>query len=213
MAISPLWRDKDFRETVQKALSLNDSVLRELREWYPRNMGDTRFPNAELISKVGLDREELELVLLALRSLYTLARRNPGGPEGVIEEIDELVRRGVPELQGVDVKAKGETLSYLLQPNPALDREDELAAAQRSVLPVLENAGFHLDLRVLSGREGPYLAPIVVARFEFDEPVAGSDVVAFQIPDPMMELLESELFNLRALRKQAENKYLDEDGA
>jgi hypothetical protein len=106
--------------------------------------------------------------------------------------------------------AKRQALRNLIDERPAYERRLERRAAQAAALPSLEEFSLFLDYRVLEGEtEGSLkkLVPVVLARLTFDEPLQGSDVVAFQISDEFLETMAEEIARIRSLLEKMQGEF------
>lgn len=146
----------------------------------------------------GIDGTDWSSASAALRFAYEVAVREGFAP----------VRADIE--QALHSTADSEKLTALL----ALVREDDLVAQriagtrQRDgMLPNLVSHRVSLDFRTVSSDDidnGIELAPTVIARFEFDEHVAGQEAVVFQIPLWALEELAEDL-------QEARNRLTDVD--
>lgn len=82
---------------------------------------------------------------------------------------------------------------------PELDNE-ELRASAIAIAPTLADISLNSDLRVVSDPNMECkLVPVVFARLEFDEPVAGQQALFIQITEDSLEELEYEIKKTKEL--------------
>lgn len=194
-AITSLWRNNPaFRLAAQRLLSLNSDQIESLKAI--TSAGFAVEPG--VADQFGLTATDFELMALALRTIYWTARREEGGQNATIEELQGLHALNKDVLE----EPSWEGLTSLLDPRPEVDADDRYESIQRSVFPVLEEASFTLDLRVPNDPEDDELVPVVLARFAFDEPPQAGESISFQLTDASLDALESDLARIRELREK-----------
>lgn len=98
-----------------------------------------------------------------------------------------------------------ESFLRFFSPLPKLEAED-LRSAAVAIAPTLVNTRLYSDLRVIHQTSGIdwALVPVVVARFQFDEPVAGQQALFVQLTEDsiadlkqQIEIVEKTLYAIR----------------
>jgi hypothetical protein len=180
--LSELWRISSFRQAVRTLLALDEATLSALRQRSPVDAGP---PPSDL----AVDAAAWTESAAALRTLYQLAAQM-----GVTSLVSELA-----ELAGEDQSTNPRLTGLLtwLEPRPEDTEAEATDRALASMLPVLTAASATVDFRMaeVANEGGLRLVPILVVRLTFDEHVAGSDAIVFQISpaelDRVMQELES----------------------
>lgn len=96
---------------------------------------------------------------------------------------------------------------------PKLEREERRNAAV-AVAPTVVESQLYCDLRVIShgAVEDSKLVPVVVARLQFDEPVAGQQALFIQLTEDSLADLKREIdradVTLRGIRDRLDRKHL-----
>lgn len=90
----------------------------------------------------------------------------------------------------------------LLEEDDLADERIEGTRMRDALLPNMVNTNFSTDLRILPVPGAlPVVAPVVTARLEFDEHIAGQDSLVFQIPvEALSDLIEELQHTLDAIR-------------
>ena len=100
-----------------------------------------------------------------------------------------------------------EGFSALFSPLPELDRED-LRTRAIAIAPTLATVSLSSDLRVVSDANVECgLVPVVLARLEFDEPVAGQHALFIQITEDSLGKLESEIKKAKEVLQLVRNRF------
>lgn len=188
-----LWEIGSFQELFREFARLDDDGLQAVaRIAMPR--GDSgRLPE--------LSREQRMLVPVAETLLQV---RNRDGSQELIADIAQLAE---PELPGITSRLEG-----LLHEDPKTESQRLVGQTQTSTLPVVVGMDIDVDFRAAPPTEGRpvQLVPVVVVRMMFDEPVGGSDVIVFQVPDERISELIQELRSADRTRGQVLAKLSDD---
>lgn len=112
------------------------------------------------------------------------------------------------EEQGLSTDGKAEALQTLVAPIPVVDRANVIRGTLQSLMPILQGWSFHCELRAVSDPVGNLKGyiPVVAARFDFDEPIAGQAGIAFQIPDEALASLAGEISRIQLLLSQVKDR-------
>jgi hypothetical protein len=132
--------------------------------------------------------DEWRYALSAYRLLWEVASR-----EGAKEVVADL-RRALPDVPEEGLYA----LESLLEADEITQQRVRGVRRRDQFLPILTDARFTVDVRLVpDGDDDVLLAPVIVVRLEFDEPLFGADGVVFQVPLTQMSVLEDALARVR----------------
>ncbi|MCI4012358.1 hypothetical protein [Brevibacterium sp. ZH18] len=139
----------------------------------------------DIESPIEVDSEEWSASIDALRVAFEVGSRE--GFDSVKEEVSE----SIPELSN----PQREVLDKIIQPYAAGVERLRGLQSRDSFLPNLMRSALSIDLQLLEtgGEVGAQVAPVVTARFDFDEHVAGQDAISFRIPLSALEELSEDL--------------------
>ncbi|MBU8868445.1 hypothetical protein [Paenarthrobacter aromaticivorans] len=151
--------------------------------------------------------------------VQSLGDPTTGAPEGLDLRTDTSWRRmvsaltlaydtkekeGLEEvLQDIESSDSGftekdvQSIRNLLHDDPVVREQLEGVRQRDRFLPIFQGISLALDLRVLDLESGAILAPVVTARMHFDEPIAGTENVVFQIPGKSLNELIARLDEVR----------------
>lgn len=142
-----------------------------------------------------LSEGDWRLAASAYRLLWEIGARE--SPDSVVQD----VRVALPDALASDLNA----LERLLTSDAASSDRVRGVRRRDQFLPILTEARVTVDLRILDleadGAE--VLAPVVVARLDFDEPIAGSDAIIFQVPLGQLAPLAESLAHAAAQIRRA----------
>lgn len=199
--ISPLLKaTKSFRDAVRALLSLDDGQMEVLVQ---ATRGEQGFDPSDATAgpvgqALGPAAEQLSLILSVCGFLYETARSRGLSSEAIVAELGEMA-----QALGIEAfEQKRAMLLRLFEPNESYDRRRQATRAASLGLPVLENAYFFCDLRGVSNAAGGGVAgfvPLVIARLEMDEPIAGQDAIVIQLTESGLADLEAKLRSAREL--------------
>jgi hypothetical protein len=182
--LSELWRISSFRQAVRTLVALDENALSALRQRSPLDPGP---PPSGLAVEAAAWTESAA----AVRTLYQLSAQM--GPESLVRELAELV--------GVDPSSDPlmTALPTWLEPRREDTEAEATTRALTSMLPVLTAASATVDFRVVDvANEGDSrLVPVLIIRLAFDEHVAGSDALVFQISPGEVDRVIEELVAAR----------------
>ncbi|MXX93031.1 MAG: hypothetical protein F4Y63_06215 [Chloroflexi bacterium] len=181
------WIDNpEFRADVVKFLSLSQDAVDKLVALIEKHatFDVPASEIAEFKNACGLDGNGRG-ILAAARLIRSSVRR-----------IDQDERResliNFAALVGVESFVP-EYFSAFFSALPELDNE-ELRTSAIAIAPTLADISLNSDLRVVSDPKVECrLVPVVFARLEFDEPVAGQRALFIQITEDSLEELEQEI--------------------
>lgn len=127
----------------------------------------------------GLDDEDWKRAVAAYRLVWEIAHRE--GRDEVLADIEE----GFPSLSPETSVA----LRNLLADSPDAASRIRGIRKRDRFLPILTSAEMSLDLRFIEFSETKTVAPVVTARFEFDESVGTGEAISFQVPLGQLDAL------------------------
>ncbi len=143
------------------------------------------------------DGSQLDDARRAFATLYEIAE---------ISSIDEVLT----DLEDgeIDLGRARQNLAALLQPSDEVTDRVEGRRQRDAMLPNLQEVRLAADFRVVSLSGGDELAPIITARLGFDESIAGSPAVTFQIAvnqvDDIVQGLQETRDSIRRLSEQTD---------
>ena len=187
-ALSRVVGNSSFRSDAALFLSLPKSSVDQLADLVESH-GTFDVPSSD-VSKFEQDcniEDQGRQVLTAARLIRSAIRR--------IDQTDERRRSltSFAALMAVD-PFDPEDFSQFFSDLPELDREEQRRAAI-AIAPTVVDAHLYGDLRVV--HHGPVedwkLVPVVVARLEFDEPVAGQQALFIQLTEESLADLKREI--------------------
>lgn len=162
------------------------SLAEELHKTEPSALR-TKLSVERVPQNINPDAVEGQKFIEAARAFGTLT------DVGRREDHDKMVSDLLPHMPGVDSRS----LLTLLEEGP---EELERAQGRRlrdSINPILTTTKYAVDLRLVKPNDETQLAPVVMARFSFDEPITGSDSITFQMSAEALPVLISELQDLQ----------------
>jgi len=150
---------------------------------------------------------ELDQLRIALPVLRTL--RGIRDADGLGALLDDIEANAGPASE----PAK-KAIEAILAETPAEARQRRINYVQRSALPVLTRLSVDVDLRAASSGansdEDFGLVPVLVVRLEFDENVAGSDAIVFQVTEEDAAELVKTIARTTKLRKEILSRVPDD---
>jgi hypothetical protein len=104
-----------------------------------------------------------------------------------------------------------ERFSSLLSPLPRLEAQDVRSAAI-ALAPTMVNTQLYSDLRVIPEAPGTgiQLVPVVVARLEFDEPVAGQEALFIQLTEESFAELKRQVERMEKTLQAIRDRFGDQ---
>jgi hypothetical protein len=104
-----------------------------------------------------------------------------------------------------------ERFSSLLSPLPRLEAQDVRSTAI-ALAPTMVNTQWYSDLRVISEAPGIdwALVPVVVARLEFDEPVAGQEALFIQLTEESFAELKRQIERMEKTLQAIRDRFGDQ---
>lgn len=164
-----------YQQALTSALSLGVTYSRELRSSLA---GEEPPPD-------GLASDEWAVAVDALRIAFEVGARE--GFDSVREEITRLIPSLTDEQKS--------TSNELLQPDE--QGQDRIKGMQsRDIfLPNLARSLLSIDLQLLDADSDELVrvAPVVTARFDFDEKVGGQEAISFRVPLEALKELSNDL--------------------
>jgi hypothetical protein len=126
---------------------------------------------------------EWQRIAAVFRLLYSIARESSAAE--VVNDLHTFAENAEYKLSEETISA----LSASLQINADYERQ-ELSLDAREFMPAIAGISAYLDLRVVENMVGetlvsnnPFsLVPILLVRFDFDEPIQGVESLALQVP-------------------------------
>jgi hypothetical protein len=188
-ALTSLWRYASFQQAATKLVQLPSDALADYAD-----ASENSFEiDARLVAKYKLEPLDAELAESAARAIYETTSRAEirPSPDEVVAELEEVTATQLDD-------DSREQLIRLFRPRPGYDQRRITELTSRSVMPVLDSVGASIDIRAVYHGDrvtgASALVPVILVRFEFDEPVlGGSSSVAFQMPAPFVGRLQEEL--------------------
>jgi hypothetical protein len=121
--------------------------------------------------------------------------RDGDGYTALLSDVSQMV-------EAPDKERAMEVIQQLLELDSETEQLNLVRNTQRAGLPVLENLSAEVDFRVVpSLSEGePTLAPVYVVRLTFDEDVAGSNAIVFQVAEDAISIVLQRLEEAKELR-------------
>lgn len=164
-----------YRQSLTNALELGAAFEEELKSglaW-------------DIESPSEIDSEDWAASIDAIRVAFEIGSR-----EG-FDDVRNDVLESIPEMPS----AQREVLHNLIQPDSAGVERLRGMQWRDSFLPNLVRSALSIDLQVLEPGEGASarVAPVVTARFDFDEQTAGQDAISFRIPISALRDLSEDL--------------------
>jgi len=179
-ALRPTLRLAGFQSSLKQALEVDNRTI--AAESLKRDV-----PRPERLSDddwVGLQA--------AIRFAYQAASQD--GVEAVIEDVKRVMK---DDLTSDDLDA----LQAIVTQSDVVDRRQQGLRVRDGFLPSLVGASLTLDLRVIEPTDpqegGVEVAPVVLARLEFDEQVAGQEGIVFQMTGATLDEFTEDLLKLR----------------
>jgi hypothetical protein len=153
---------------------------------------------------LGLSQTETSLLLDICAYLYGPTARGRD-PSQLLEELESLASELGWEL---DLETKRGSLRQLFSIDHPFALYLHRERAIRGAMPVLQRVLMECDMRVVSDSDDHVLGyvPVIIARLEFDEELAGQPSISFQVTEAGLDDLES---LARALRDQVAQARLD----
>jgi len=170
-------------------IDLPEASLYGLREALQREDLPIESPD-----NLDLSNDDWLKVRAVLRVLQNI--REDEGLASLLADIREA-----PDLRR-DVDLAALKVETLLKVSPETEQRNMIRRAQYAALPVLENLSIEVDFRAVKGIDGggPTLVPVFVFRLHFDEPVGGSEAIAFQVPEKITDVVLRRLQRAKDLR-------------
>lgn len=195
---------KDLLEIPSFAAALRGAaaIEAEHRNVLLMSLGESQ---QDLPAEVRLPAEtSWKRVVSAFSLAYDTAEKE--GKENVLEDLRQSDENFT--------EAELQNLSVLLAGDPSLDEQLNGIRQRDHFLPIFQGLTLALDLRVLDVEAGTKLAPLITARMQFDEPVAGLGPVVFQIPvralNDLVHRLESVVEQVRDVRNLVNSSSIPE---
>ena len=196
---SSLLRIDSFRDSMRLLLSLTPEQLTRLRDVTEAekevSVTDALVARAQDALQVA-EKEAVEIIY-GFSFLYARAPTE--------EETQALLadlKKVATDLGIQMVTAKEDALGRLFVRIPDYDRGIVRKRALEGVMPVLEDWVLYCELRVIAEDQGTEIegyVPVVVARFEFDEPIAGQGAIVFQITEETLKRLDADVKRIGAV--------------
>jgi len=193
----PLRASKPFLNLIRSLLSLSADELNKIAEAVTTKDGFRVSSSAlaGLRGSLGKPAPDLLELLSVCGFLYDSALSEEVTDADLVRELLELGESLEVEIPDDKVEA----LRSLFKPNPEYNRDRRRRSASEQAMPLLEQVSLHCDLRAVvagPGRIEGYV-PVVIARLEFDEPIAGQGAIVVQISQVALARLETELAAMR----------------
>lgn len=177
-----------FRRDAARFLSLPKESVDRLADLVERH-GRFDVPSGDVLRfEQGCDLEDQGRQVLAAAQLIRQAVRHIGPPDERRQNLIDFAA-----LMRVD-PFQPDDFSRFFSELPKIEREERRNAAV-AVAPTVVESQLYCDLRVIShgAVEDSKLVPVVVARLQFDEPVAGQQALFIQLTVDSLADLKREI--------------------
>lgn len=192
------WDIADFRDAFLSLIKLPESSIHALRAALDEGSLPSAPPEASAISAEDWRRSRPTVRTLA-------AVRDDYGFTALLDDVRETLD-GSPESERAI-----RTIQQLLELDPDTEQLNLIRRKQDAALPVLVNLSVEVDFRAVPSvaDHDPTLAPVYVVRLTFDEDIAGSSAIVFQVPEDATDAVIRRLEQVKTLRTAIVNKLPD----
>ena len=201
-ALRPWVAEQDFRADAARFMSLSKDAVDMVVALITKH-GTFSLPAGSIadFERASQLRGEGTGVLAAARLIRSAARRIPED-DARSQDLSDLAA-----LVGADSYVS-ENFSAFFADLPELDMED-LRNTAIAIAPTLVGVTMTSDLRVVSDPPNTQcaLVPVVFARLEFDEPVAGQRAHFVQMTEESLAELEREIDKMRELSQTIDSRF------
>ena len=183
------WEISSFRDAFSALIELPDSAIRAF--------------------KTGIDEDDLPPVASDPSISANIWSRTRAVVQTLLSVRDDVGFAALID----DVQQRVHSLPYseravaivrqLFEVDPQTEQASLIRRAQYSALPVLVNLTVDVDFRVAASRDSATtsLVPLYIFRLTFDENIAGSDAIVFQVPGDQSDTILRRLEDAKALRE------------
>lgn len=190
-AFNEFWEIPSFRASFTEFINFPQSSIQAVRD----ALGAGGLPSTPPEGS-GVSSDEWLRARSMVRTLAAI--RDDEGLAPLLGDIGQTIEG----IKGVDGEQAINMTRQLLELDPETEQLNLIRRAQYSALPVLVNLSVEVDFRAVPSinDEGPTLAPVYIVRLTFDEDIAGSDAVVFQVPEDATEIVRRRLEEAKNLR-------------
>jgi hypothetical protein len=194
-AFTEFWDIASFRDAFTSLIMLPESSIQVLRSSLDQGGLPSGPPEGS-----GISVEDWRRSRSTVRTLAAI--RDDDGFAELISDIGQVLRES-PDNERALVMIR-----QLLELDPNTEQLNLIRRTQDAALPVLINLTAEIDFRAVPSVSGgePTLAPVYVVRLTFDEDIAGSSAIVFQVPEDATDIVVRRLEEARELRTSIAKK-------
>jgi hypothetical protein len=197
-AFVEFWDIADFRDAFLSLIKLPESSILAFRA----ALDEGRLPSAPPKTS-AISVEDWRSSRATVRTLAAV--RDDYGFTALLDDVRETLE-GSPEGEQA-IRA----IQQLLEQDPETEQLNLIKRKQDAALPVLVSLSVEVDFRAVpsvADRE-PTLVPVYIVRLTFDEDIAGSSAIVFQVPEDATDIVIRRLEQVKTLRTAIVDKLPD----